>query len=250
MALPASRHRGAGPMRARFVRRGQRARARLALLSGTALVSAAVCVALTPTPVEAAPCVATDTSSLTGCINNATSGATIILGNTITLTADLPAVQKSITIEGNGFTLNGNNQFRGLFIGAFSGSTQVPVTVAIQDLTIQNAKAQGGTGAAGAGGGAGLGGAIFVAQSANVTVSNVSLSSNAAAGGSSGTGPVRGGGGGMGGNGGIQAGNSGGGGGGLGIGADGAPGLGTGSVGIATGASSGGSGGGSGGGSR
>jgi autotransporter-associated beta strand protein/T5SS/PEP-CTERM-associated repeat protein len=50
MALPASRHRGAGPMRARFVRRGQRARARLALLSGTALVSAAVCVALTPTP--------------------------------------------------------------------------------------------------------------------------------------------------------------------------------------------------------
>jgi autotransporter-associated beta strand protein/T5SS/PEP-CTERM-associated repeat protein len=50
MALPASRHRGAGPMRARFVPRGQRARARLALLSGTALVSAAVCVALTPTP--------------------------------------------------------------------------------------------------------------------------------------------------------------------------------------------------------
>src|SRR5271157_5563062 len=39
MGTPAHRSGGAGPMRAQFVRKGQRAHARLALLSGTALVS-------------------------------------------------------------------------------------------------------------------------------------------------------------------------------------------------------------------
>ena len=39
-------HSGAGSMRAQFVRKGERAPARLALLSGTALVSASLCVAL------------------------------------------------------------------------------------------------------------------------------------------------------------------------------------------------------------
>jgi hypothetical protein len=163
---------------------------------------------------------------------------------TITLTSgDLPLVQNNATIMGNGATLSGNNQFRGLFIGAFSGSTQVPVTVAIQDLTIQNAKAQGGNGGDIAGGGAGLGGALFVAKGANVTVSNVSLTTNAAVGGNgNGSAHDAGGGGGMGGNGGDLAANGGGGGGGLGVGANGANGGGNGSPGIATSATSGGSG--------
>ena len=66
---------------------------------------------------------------------------------TITLTSgDLPIVQNNATIVGNNNTINGNNQFRGLFIGAFSGSTQVPVTVSVQDLTIANTRALGGTG--------------------------------------------------------------------------------------------------------
>ena len=70
-------------------------------------------------------------------------------------------------------------------------------TVAINDLTITNAKAQGGNGGTqgmavknfgggGGGGGAGLGGALFVASGANVTVSNVNLRANLARGGNGG----------------------------------------------------------------
>jgi hypothetical protein len=145
----------------------QRTRVRSALLSGTAIVGAAVCVALCPTVSDAATCNAGTAGALATCINTAANGDTIALTANITLTADLPAVQKNVTIEGNNHTLDGASTFRGLFVGAFSGSSQVPVTVAIQDLTIQNAKAQGGTGgsAQGAGGGgAGLGGALFVAS--------------------------------------------------------------------------------------
>jgi uncharacterized protein with beta-barrel porin domain len=152
-------------------------------------------------------------------------------GGTITLTSgDLPAVQNNVTIQANNATLNGGGTFRGLFIGAFSGSTPVAVTVGISNLAITNAVAAGGSGA---GGGAGLGGAIFVAQLANVSVSNVSLTSNTAAGGAGSTVVV--GGGGMGGNGGM-------GGGGLGVGANGGNVLGSGSPGIATLAASGGAG--------
>ncbi|MBO4224288.1 autotransporter-associated beta strand repeat-containing protein [Bradyrhizobium neotropicale] len=100
-----------------------------------------------------------------------------------------------MTINGGNFTLSGNNQYRGLFVA--SG------TVAINDLKIINAKAQGGNGGngyidstrssgGGGGGGAGLGGALFVASGANVTVSNVSLQANQANGGN-GSGVLRGG---------------------------------------------------------
>jgi uncharacterized repeat protein (TIGR01451 family) len=162
---------------------------------------------------------------------------TITFTANITLSADLPAVQRNVTIRGQNFTMSGNNQFRGFFVGKFSGSTQVAVTVTIQDLTIQNAKAQGGTGGPGGGGGAGLGGALFVASLATVTVSDVQISSNNAAGGNGGGSGGNGGGGGMGGNGGA---GTGGGGGGLGVGANGG---GTGQVGlpgIASGAAGGG----------
>src|SRR5262249_3783172 len=108
-------------------------------------------------------------AQLRSAITSAASGDRIVFTGNITLTADLPAVQKNVTFVGNNFTLSGDNQFRGLFIGAFSGSMPVPVTVAIQELAITNAKAQGG------GGGAGLGGAIFVANLANATLSNVTL---------------------------------------------------------------------------
>jgi hypothetical protein len=82
-------------------------------------------------------------------------------------------------------------------------------------------KARGGSSVLG-GAGAGLGGALFVAQSANVTVSNVTLTGNNATGGSDAANTTNnaGGGGGMGGNG--SDGNPGnGGGGGLGVGANG-----------------------------
>ena len=61
---------------------------------------------------------------------------------------------------------------RGFFV--FSGN------VAINNLTIQNTQALGGTDSSGqgGGGGAGLGGALFVASGGNVTVSNVTLIKN------------------------------------------------------------------------
>src|SRR5206468_2911393 len=86
--------------------------------------------------------------------SNAAGGSNNIVINpgvgTITLTSgDLPVIQNNATIVGNNNTLNGGNQYRGLFIGAFSGSTQVPVTVAIQDLAIANTRAAGGNGGTG-----------------------------------------------------------------------------------------------------
>ena len=70
------------------------------------------------------------------------------LGAPITLAGDLPAVQKNVVIQANNNTLDGANQFRGLFIGAWDPgtATQVPVAVTIQDLAITNTKAQGGAG--------------------------------------------------------------------------------------------------------
>jgi len=188
-------------------------------------------------------------AQLRSAVTSAGNGDTITFTANITLSADLPAVQTNVAIVGNNNTLSGNNQFRGLFVGAFSGSTQVPVSVSIQDLAITATRAQGGAGGAGAvggGGGAGMGGALFVASQATVTVSNVSLTGNAAVGGNggSGTGSGGGGGGGMGGNGGNGAGPGAtyGAGGGLGVGSNGGSANSSGLPGIATGASSGGAG--------
>lgn len=47
-----------------------------------------------------------------------------------------------VTLEGGGFTLSGNSLYRGLFV--YAG------TVTVQHLTIQDAVAQGGKGAAAA----------------------------------------------------------------------------------------------------
>src|SRR5262249_13599538 len=151
-----------------------------ALLSATALAGTVSLALVAAGPAQAANCSAGDTTTLSNCITGAGNGDTITLTSNITLTKDLPAGQKSGTSEGANFSLSGNNQFRGLFVGAWTPgtATQVPVTVTIQDLTIQNAKALGGAGADGGGGGAGLGGAIFVANLANVTVSNVRLTGN------------------------------------------------------------------------
>ncbi len=187
-------------------------------------------------------------AQLRAAISGASAGDVIIFTSNIGLTADLPAVQSNVTILGNNKTLSGNNQFRGLFIGAFTGSTQSAVTVSITNLAITDTKAQGGSGGGGGGGGAGLGGALFVANQANVVLSNVSLTNNAAQGGAGGTVGQFGGGGGMGGNGGNFLGDTGpsgtGGGGGFGVGADGGNSRQGGQSGIALGATAAGAGGG------
>ncbi|HEY3043610.1 MAG TPA: autotransporter domain-containing protein [Vicinamibacterales bacterium] len=174
----------------------------------------------------------TTEAGLRAALTSAQNGDTIAFANAITLTTgDLPIVQRNITINGGGFSLSGNDQYRGLFVAAFAPGTAAPqgVSVTIQNITIQNTRAaggDGGTGARGGGGGAGLGGALFVANQASVTINNVNFVSNTAAGGAGGAGGAGvsgGGGGGLGGNGGLgdSPSGAGGGGGGAGRGADG-----------------------------
>lgn len=174
----------------------------------------------------------------------AQNGDTITFTSNITLTGDLPIVQRDITFEGGNFTLNGNHLFRGLFV--WSG------TVAINNLVIADTLARGGDGGIGAGnfgggggGGAGLGGALFVRSGASVATRNVSLIDNSARGGEgsfqiSGGDDAGGGGGGMGGTGGDGVRLFSGGGGGLGGGARGGSADGSGAGGIALGLAPGG----------
>ncbi len=121
----------------------------------------------------------------------------------------------------------------------------------IQDLTIQNAVAKGGTGGVGGGGGgAGLGGGLFVAGANDgstggaVTLDGVVFTNDAGQGGAGGEGAAGntggGGGGGLGGSGGANAGNNGGAGGGVGVDAAGGAGEAAGQSGIILGAVGGG----------
>src|SRR5262249_37619198 len=132
-------------------------------------------------------------SDLRTAILNATDGDTITFTASITLTADLPAVQHNVTITsqtGNTFALDGGSQFRGFLVGkwqpAATGTAQLAISVTIRDLVIQNTKAKGGDGGGVGGAGAGLGGALFVADQATVTLINVELSGNNATGGTGG----------------------------------------------------------------
>ncbi len=175
---------------------------------------------------------------------------------TLTLDAGLLAINlaegTSLTLLGNGATLDGAGWQRGLFVQAG--------TVTIQGLTIANTVAAGGVGGDGwfgGGGGGGLGGGLFVAAAGVVTLQDVAFTNNTAQGGHGGDGNATGagGGGGMGGNGGDGSGpdwlsyggdnpTGFGGGGGLGLGADGGSlsSQSAGADGIATGAGSGGRG--------
>jgi hypothetical protein len=152
---------------------------------------------------------------------------TISISNNITLGSELEAINlpagDSLTIIGNGYTLDGAGAYQGLFDDAG--------TVAVQNLTIANAVATGGVGgsspAAAGGGGAGLGGGLFVASGGVVTLSGVSFIGDKAVGGAGGTvggayGNAGGGGGGLGGAGGTGYSSFGGGGGGVGQSASGA----------------------------
>ena len=193
-------------------------------------------------------------AELATAIANARGGDTIVFDANITLSADLPSLRANLlTIEGNGHTLSGQDQYRGFFVGAFTSENPLPqpISVTVQNVTIADTRAaggNGGNGAAGGAGGAGLGGGIFVADNATLTVANVSIVSSGAVGGNGGSGNLvagsgSGGGGGMGGRGGSAIGGNANGGGGGGVGnnaSGGAPGS-SGGAGIASGADSGGS---------
>lgn len=107
--------------------------------------------------------------------------------------ASLPAInlepERFLTIVGNGATIDGGGTYSGLFV--YNG----PVN--IDNLTIADARAAGGSGGAGGGGGAGLGGGLFVGASADVTLSGVNFINDAAVGGNGGVSGGFGGGGGL-----------------------------------------------------
>lgn len=218
---------------------GIRARWAARLSAGTALAG----ISLFALPALAATYTASDTASLQAAITSVNAGGgtdTINITGNITLSTELTAITKGVTIAGNGYTVSGNDQFRVFFVDAPAGAD-----VNISGMTIADGYAKGGNGQTGGGGGMGAGGAIF-AMSGDVTLTDVKFSGNAAQGGSGGSG-LNGGGGGLGGDGGVGGGplSSGGGGGGIGLGADGGQtGSANGGAGIIPGGASGGSGGG------
>lgn len=105
-----------------------------------------------------------------------------IAGLTITLSASLPAITKSYTINGSGITIDGASSYQGF--QAASG------TSVISNVTIQNTLSKGGNGGSGYSGGGGAvggGGALYVHGGATVTLEASSLSSNVARGGDGGS---------------------------------------------------------------
>jgi uncharacterized protein with beta-barrel porin domain len=127
--------------------------------------------------------------------NAQSSPVTINIQTNVTLSGPLSPILNSVTINGNGFTISGNNSQRIFFVGVDS-ATQTSAAVAgsivaqtqnvsINNMTLANGAAIGGAGGVGGGGGGGMGagGALFVNQSANVTLSGVSFASNHATGG-------------------------------------------------------------------
>ena len=150
-----------------------------------------------------------------GVINGKTSTISVKAAGTITLQSSLPLIFSNVNmVQGQGggvLTLDGQSQYRGLFVSglpnpAFNdrgspNQAPQPIKVILSNLTLQNMNAQGGGGYSGGGGGLGAGGALFVNQNATVSLTNVNFVKNKATGGAGSEGPLGslGGGGGMGG---------------------------------------------------
>jgi len=182
-------------------------------------LAAALAAVLSPAPARADAFTAADYPSLVQAINTANADDSRAAPHTITLTGDitvagpLPLILCNATIDGQGHTLNGDDQYRLLFVGVDEGTRAsvanafpdsplgARVAVTIENLTLAHGVAYGGAGAGESGGGMGAGGALFVGGAADVTLQDVAFDANQAVGGYGGAGTV-GGGGGLGGNGG------------------------------------------------
>ncbi|HEY9736732.1 MAG TPA: DUF4347 domain-containing protein, partial [Trichocoleus sp.] len=103
----------------------------------------------------------------------------IFLTNNISVaTTDLPVLDSSLEIDGNGFTISGGGRNQILEVNLANSSTSVH----LRDLTLADGLAQGGNGSSGGGGGLGAGAALFVNQG-NVIVEDVNFFNNRALGG-------------------------------------------------------------------
>src|SRR5215471_8868655 len=168
---------------------GRAMRARAALLAGTALVGASLALATgaqaqTVINVTVANDTGTTPAGATGGagtlsaalaqVNASTppGGFVINLQTNVTLSGPLSPIFNSVTINGNGFTISGNNSQRIFMVGvdtATQNSAGVAGSiiaqrpqVAINNVTLSNGLAQGGNSNGGGGLGAGAGGALFV----------------------------------------------------------------------------------------
>lgn len=163
-----------------------------------ALGLAGLLMALPASPVARAASLTAGTfAGLQAAINTANASAgvadTITLTSNITLAGPLPAINGDLTIEGDGFSVNGANSHR--VFAVTNGN------VTFKNLTIAGGRARGGdggNGGFGGGGGAGMGGGLLVINGI-VTIEGVTFRDNAAIGGNGGiplAGTVAGGGGG------------------------------------------------------
>lgn len=127
------------------------------------------------------------TGTFRNALNQANAGDTINfqsgLSGTLTLLSPLPLIDGNLTINGRyGITINGQDTYQILFVN--SGN------VSINNLVLSHGASIGGAGgvahAGNGGGGLGAGGALFINDTANVTLSSVSFSGNIAQGGDGG----------------------------------------------------------------
>ncbi|MGH6739432.1 MAG: pectate lyase-like adhesive domain-containing protein, partial [Bradyrhizobium sp.] len=109
-----------------------RSRVRWALLASTALAGFAFGGA---ERASAANFDVTDSASFATAVASAGDGDTITIKNSFTMTTRVDPISASVTVIGNGFTIDAANAFRPFFVN--SG------TVAIQDLTVNNGMAKG-----------------------------------------------------------------------------------------------------------
>ena len=116
------------------------------------LLSSAALVALLSAPAAAGAVDVASEAELRNAIFAANEGgdSTINITGDITLSRSLPMITSGVTITGNGHTIDANDSGRVFFIQAGSAS--------ISNVTVENARAQGGKGGdsrtgAGAGGG-------------------------------------------------------------------------------------------------
>jgi len=124
--------------------------------------------------------------SLANAIYSSSSGDVIdcssISGETVKLTASLPAITHNLIITGSNVVIDGNQN-------AYQAFSVASGTVVINDVTIQNAISLGGSGGNGQGGGGGVGGggALYIERGTNVTITTGTFKNNKAQGGDGGS---------------------------------------------------------------
>ena len=140
----------------------------------------------------------TDLINAINTANTSPSGTVINFQNNINYNSRLPALNapSNFSFANKSFMIKGNNKtlqallagifHRGFFV--FGNNMASPNHITLQNLTIQNTTALGGTGASpGGGGGLGAGGGLFIHSGAKVTLDNVHFQNNQAVGGNGGT---------------------------------------------------------------